>query len=94
MSSFPNRTNRNRISSFQFDLFLNETKSSIKSTPWLILTRPLPVRACSIGTSRLVVWVGWVFLSSVGKNPCLVGLFDQRFQPALNLVEMVETRNG
>ena len=37
-----------------------------------------------------VVWVGWFFSCSIRKKPVLVGLVDQLFQPALNLVEMVE----
>ena len=38
----------------------------------------------------LVVLVGWVFSCSIGEKPFLVGLVDQLFQPAQNLVEMIE----
>ena len=42
------------------------------------------------GQPFLVVLVGWVFSCSTGKKPFLVGLVDQLFQQAQNLVEMVE----
>ena len=38
----------------------------------------------------LVGWVGWVFSCSIRKKPFSVDLVDQLFQPASNLVELVE----
>ena len=38
----------------------------------------------------LVGWVGWVFSCSIRKKPFSVDLVDQLFQPASNLVELLE----
>ena len=42
--------------------------------------------------STVCGWMGWLgfFLCSSGEKPFVVGLVDQRFQPASNRVEMVE----